>query len=547
MKKILRAFFIPLSFLMVFTLSAQESSDDMQIEDFDSIIDLEEGSDEKADLAEQRPLTILMAQQPLNLDIHTSTYSSEAQILDSLYDGLFSYDPKTLDPLPAIAESYKISRDKKRWTFTLRDDVTFSDGDKITAYTVRESWLSLLRTPGAPYASMLDCIKGAADYRNGLVSEKDVGITARNDKTLVITLLNPTAHLAKLLCHHAFAVCKVKDSGMTDTTVFSGAFTIQNQTENSLTLIKNERYWDAKNVRLPQITIQQSNELKDNSWKFNDGSADWISGMMDTNALLNKNTIRISAIFGTEYLFFSCKNKPWNDADFRNALLTAVPWDLLRQNSLVKASTLIYPLAGYQGVNGISETSPEDALEMMQDARKKLGIPQDEILTITFGISSTSERQKSQAELLKNAWEPLGVELKVQTTPDDRYIDSITGWNADIFSYSWIGDFADPIAFLELFRGGSTLNPSKWQNQKFDELIQKANESTDNGEHYKFLAQAEQILLDDGEVIPISHSISLHALNLQQVGGWYVNALDIHPYKYLYLKKAKVESAPNVI
>ena len=98
MKKILRAFFIPLSFLMVFTLSAQESSDDMQIEDFDSIIDLEEGSDEKADLAEQRPLTILMAQQPLNLDIHTSTYSSEAQILDSLYDGLFSYDPKTLDP-----------------------------------------------------------------------------------------------------------------------------------------------------------------------------------------------------------------------------------------------------------------------------------------------------------------------------------------------------------------------------------------------------------------------------------------------------------------
>ena len=168
-------------------------------------------------------------------------------------------------------------------------------------------------------------------------------------------------------------------------------------------------------------------------------------------------------------------------------------------------------------------------------------------MTITFGISSTSERQKSQAELLKNAWEPLGVELKVQTTPDDRYIDSITGWNADIFSYSWIGDFADPIAFLELFRGGSTLNPSKWQNQKFDELIQKANESTDNGEHYKFLAQAEQILLDDGEVIPISHSISLHALNLQQVGGWYVNALDIHPYKYLYLKKAKVESAPNVI
>ena len=158
-----------------------------------------------------------------------------------------------------------------------------------------------------------------------------------------------------------------------------------------------------------------------------------------------------------------------------------------------------------------------------------------------------SDRQKAQSEILKNAWEPLGVELKVQTTPDDRYVDSIPGWNADIFSYSWIGDFADPIAFLELFRKNSTLNPSSWQDDKFEELITKANETNDVTEHYKLLAQAEQLLLDSGEVLPISHSISLHAVNLQLVGGWYVNALDIHPFKYFYLKEVKIESAPNII
>ncbi|MDY6397341.1 MAG: peptide ABC transporter substrate-binding protein [Treponema sp.] len=515
----------------------------------DTIIDIEsEKSDDKNVIESlQHNFTILVAQQPWNLDIHTATYSSEAQILDSLYEGLFSYDPKTLEPLPAIAESYKISRDKKRWTFTLRENLEFSNGEKINAYTVKNSWLSLLRTHNAPYASMLDCIKGAADYREGKITDGEVGINARNEKTLVVTLINPTAHFAKLLCHHAFAVCTLNQNGSTDTSVFSGAFKIKENTGSSLILEKNEKYWDAKNVHLPQITINQSNELKENSWSYNDGSADWVSGMVDTNALLNKNSIRISAIFGTEFLFFSCKNKPWDDADFRNALLTAVPWEELRKNGLVKATTLIYPLAGYQGVNGITETSGEDALEMMEEARKKLGIPKDEKLSVTFGISAISERQKSQAEILKKAWEPLGVELKIQTTPDDRYIDSIPGWNADIFSYSWIGDFADPIAFLELFRANSTLNPSKWQNEKFEELIQKANESTDNGEHYKYLAQAEQLLLDDGEVMPITHSISLHAVNLQQVGGWYVNALDIHPFKYLYFKEVKVESAPNVI
>ncbi len=495
----------------------------------------------------QRPFTILMAEQPLNLDIHTATYSSEAQILDSLFEGLFSYDPKTLEPVPAIAESYKISRDKKRWTFTIRENICFSDGEKITAYTVRSSWLSLLKTVNAPYSSMLDCIKGAADFRNGKCEENDVGITARNDRTLVVSLVNPTAHLAKLLCHHAFSVCKCKSSSMTDTGVFSGAFVIKEQTSSSLVLEKNEKYWDAKNVHVPKIIIKQSNNLRENAWSFNDGSCDWVSGMMDTNALLNKSSLRISAIFGTEYLFFSCKNKPWNDADFRNALLTAVPWELLRKNGLVAASTLIFPLDGYIGVNGISETSADDAIEMMADARKKLGIPLDQKLTITFGVSSTSERQKSQAEILRSAWEPLGVELKVQTTPDDRYIDSISGWNADLFSYSWIGDFADPIAFLELFRSNSTLNPSKWNNEKFDELIRLANETTDNAEHYKLLAKAEQLLLDDGEVLPITHSICLHAVNLLSVGGWFVNALDIHPFKYLYFKEVKVESAPNVI
>ena len=541
-------FSIFLTGAIFFPIFAQETDSPNGVEDFDSVINLED-ENEKSSVKDslQRNFTIFTSVQAFNLDPHTATYSSEAQILDSLYEGLFSYDPKNLDPLPAICESYKISRDKKRWTFTLREGATFSDGEKITAYSVRSSWLSLLKTVNAPYASMLDCIKGAESYRNGTAGESDVGITVRNDKTLVVTLVNPTAHLAKLLCHHAFSVCKLNSDGYTDTSVFSGAFVIKENTEKSLILVKNEKYWDAKNVHLPQITILQSNDIKENAWSFNDGSADWVSSMVDTNALLNKNAIRISAVFGTEYLFFSCKNKPWNDADFRNALLSAVPWETLRKSGLVKASTLIYPLAGYHGVEGLTETSLDDAKEMMADARKKLKIPENEKLSITFGISSISERQKKQAEILKEAWEPLGVELKVQTTPEDRYVDSIPGWGADIFSYSWIGDFADPIAFLELFRGGSTLNPSNWQDKKFDELLQKANETTDNAEHYKLLSQAEQLLLDSGEVLPISHSISLHALNLQQVGGWYVNALDIHPFKYLFLKESKTESAPNVI
>lgn len=535
---------------LTFSAHAQELSDnsndyfgndepDGYSEEF--FIDELENHSEKRALS-QKNLTIIMAEQNWNLNIHTATYSSEAQILNALYEGLFSYDPKTLEPVPGIAESYRISRNKLRWTFTIRENASFSDGSNITAETVRDSWIALLETPGAPYASLLDCIKGAADFRNGTISREEVGITARDSRTLVVNLSVPAAHLPKILCHQSFSVCKPGEPN-----VFSGAFVIKERTKQSLVLARNEQYWDAANVAIPQITICASNDVTENSWKFNTGTADWISGMVDTNVLLNKDSMRISAVFGTEYLFFSCKNKPWDNAEFRNALLAAVPWDELRRQNLIPAETFIYPLAGYPSVQGISETFPEDALEIIREAKKNAGIPEEQPLKLTFGISASSERQKNQALILQNAWKPLGVELTIQTTPEDRYVDSISGWNADLFTYSWIGDFADPLAFLELFRGNSTLNPSKWNNQKFNELLDKAAETTDAVEHYNLLAKAEQLLLDDGEILPIAHSLSLHAINLSEIGGWYVNALDIHPYKALFFKESQKSSVPNVI
>ncbi len=153
---------------------------------------------------------------------------------------------------------------------------------------------------------------------------------------------------------------------------------------------------------------------------------------------------------------------------------------------------------------------------------------------------------KKEVELLKEAWEPLGVEVKVQTTPEERYLLSIPSWNADLFSYSWIGDFADPLAFLELFREGSTLNQSQWQNKDYNRLLKEAAETNSSVEHNRLLADAERILLDDGVVLPISHSVCLHVVNPATVGGWYTNALDIHPFKYIYFKE-EASSVPNIV
>jgi oligopeptide transport system substrate-binding protein len=124
----------------------------------------------------------------------------------------------------------------------------------------------------------------------------------------------------------------------------------------------------------------------------------------------------------------------------------------------------------------------------------------------------------------------------------DEFIQEI---NADLFSYTWIGDFADPLAFLELFRSNSTLNVTNWKNSEFDKLLDEAALYSDEN-HSKILAQAEQLLLNQGLIIPIQHPVSLNIIDLNSIGGWSVNSFDIHPLKYLFKKEQKI-NLPNVV
>jgi oligopeptide transport system substrate-binding protein len=524
LKKITSSLFIA-AFLFTWNVSAQEEKKTAPEPLFDSSL--------------QRTFFICESASHLDLNPHTSSYSNEAQIINGLQEGLFCYDPKTLDPLPALASSYRISRDKKRWTFTIREGAKLSNGNAITAQTVIDSWLSLQKTPYAPYASLLDCIAGIKEYRENNASIEKVGLKANGQK-LLVTLNSPTAYLPRLLCHHAFAVY-TGNAG-----VFSGAYKISFVNEKGLTLVKNENYWDKDNVALNEIQIIFSDNKKENTWLYNTGRTDWLASSIDSDALISKNDIHLCSLFGTTYLFFTCRNPLWNQADFRNALLAAVPWNELRKDNLIKATSLVYPLTGYPAVEGLTETSEDEAVEMMEEARRKAGIASDKKLEITFGITE-SDYMKELAQLLKDAWEKLGVELVPYKIKDEQYLSNIAYLNYDLFSYSWIGDYADPVAFLELFREGSTLNQTKWTNKDFTEKLNLSDSETDISERYKLLSQAEQILLDDGVIIPISHNLSVHAINLKAVGGWYTNALDIHPFKYLYFMKYEEEKLPNIV
>lgn len=489
-------------------------------------------------LSEQN-FVIIEAKHNYNLNPKTANYSAEAQILTGLYEGLFSYDPITLEPVYAMAKNYRISRDKKRWTFELREGLKFSNGEDITAEKIRSSFISLLATPDAPYSSLLDIVQGAEEFRTNKGSAENVEIYATDENTISFHLKTPASHLPKILCMPSFAVTAENPS------VFSGPFCLAERDEDKIILEKNKNYYDSENTKLDKITILLSNDGAENVFAFNTGSADWIASSFDEKTLISKDSIHLSAEFATQYFFFKfSEDSVFNNLNLRRALLEAAPWDELRANTYVQAQSLVYALNGYPKVEGYSFTDIREAKILMNEARNEFSLPEEEIIKIRFAITDT-DYMKKKAELLKNAWEPLGIQLETVLFPEYEYLNKITETDADLFSYNWIGDFADPLAFLELFRGNSTMNVTGWNSKEFNDLLDEAALYTDE-RHSEILAKAEQLLLDNAVILPVQHPVSVNVINLEETGGWAINAFDIHPLKYLFKRENTSSDIPNI-
>ena len=535
MNKFFTAKVLSRSIIIAMTLSFSplvfsQSGDDFLEQPEEDFLEVEDTS---INDAIQKNFTIILTEHNYDLHPHTAEYNAEAQILTGLYEGLFSYDPITLNPMPAIAKSYLISRDRKRWTFILRDDAYFSNGDKITAESVKKSWISLLKNPKATYSSLFEIVVGAKEFKDGKAKEDELGIHILDEYSLSIHLTSPASHLARLLCMPTFSVTSENSN------VYSGPFVLSEFATENIVLEKNPYYYDKKNTHLEKITFLLSNDDVENSHLFNIGKADWISSAVDLKKIILKNASHISAEFATEYLFFKMRDTIWQHTKFRQALLEAVPWQDLRANTFVPATTLVYPLNGYPKVQGYVYTDKIEALSLMKEARKDANIPEDEILELKVAVSE-SERMKKHIEILREAWSALGVTLTTVEVSTTNYLKEISHTDADIFSYTWIGDFSDPLAFLELFRGNSTLNVSNWNNEDFNRILSEAA-SLNDAQHFERLSQAEQLLLDEALVLPIQHPVSLNIIDLDAVGGWTTNAFDIHPLKYIYKKQPKFE------
>ena len=230
----------------------------------------------------------------------------------------------------------------------------------------------------------------------------------------------------------------------------------------------------------------------------------------------------------------------------RKAVLLAVPWQKLRADTVIAADTFVLPLNGYPAVYGINEYDPEAAKEMIDEVKTSLGKNAPKEIELSLAIPDLIYA-KDQAALISEALKKVGIKVSIQTSPSERYLNGIKDWNADMFTYTWIGDFADPLAFLELFRSASSLRETEWHDKAFDTLLAEAASQENEQLRYAKLAEAEQLLLDESIVLPISHPVSVNAVDLSVLKGWFSNALDIHPFKYLFFNENPLTDSDDFI
>ncbi len=481
-----------------------------------------------------REFVVGMGTEELELNPYKSIYAHEMQIFSALYEGLFTYDPQSLDPVRAQAESFEKSKDGKTWTFVLRSDARWADGTAVTAKDFVESWLYLLAPEtNAEYAVFFDIIKGAKAFRTGKNKSRDsVGLTARDDRTLVVQLDTPAAYFTRLLCHSAFVPVHTSLRGVRtwkpEAVIGNGPFLLAALDSSELLLERNPDYWDASSVMLPAIRILFLESDEQATALFNDGQVDWLTDLADVDTLLAPESIQFAPMFGTGYYFWNASRKPWNDARVRRALALLVPWDEIRteDNYYAPTSVLVLPFAGYESPLGIDARNEEEALRLLAAA----GFPEGKGLPPLRFVSYESETHDANLGIMEAAWLRVGLTVEHVVVPTGTTIRESRQQGYSLSFTSWIGDFADPAAFLLMWTSDSGLNEGGYKSREYDALVARSMEE-DGKTRLATLAEAEAKLLSDAPLLPLYHSLSFNVIDLEAITGWHQNPLDVHPFK----------------
>jgi len=494
--------------------------------------------------------------EPQSLDPHVTTAYTDMNILVGLFEGLTVLDEKTSQALPGVATRWDVSADGLVYTFHLRPEARWSNGDAVTSRDFSYAFRRIL-SPAmvAEYSYMLWPIKNAEAFNAGKISDfAQVGIATPDDLTLRLTLERPTPYLPALATHGTWLPvhqATIEKFGRMDqpgtrwilpgNLVGNGPFVLSNWTPNArIVLDKNPRYWDAASVRLNHLEFFPIENPDVEERNFRAGQLhvtyDVPSSKIPVYQRESPGLLRLDPLLNTWYLNFNCTKPPLDNPLVRRALSLAVDREAISRSiysgAFLAAHSFVPPDCGSYQPAATAQLDLAEARRLLAEA----GYPGGRGLPTLPMTVLNNDKVPKVAEALQALWQKeLGVTLSIEPSEQKIWIQTQQTMNHTLGIMGWVADYADPVTFLQLRAAGNGNNWSGWSNPVFDQLLSTAAITGDAQARYELLHQAETLLLREASASPIVFGARNYLIN-PAVKNWDPAPLGLHLYKKVYLE-----------
>ncbi|MDB5052694.1 MAG: oppA [Bacilli bacterium] len=494
----------------------------------------------------------------------SDTYSS--WVIDHTFEGLFFQDKDGLKP--GQAKEMKVSSDGLTYTFTLKDGLKWSNGDPVTAGDFEFSWKHVLDpNTAAEYAYQIgDYLKGGKEYNSAdpkkvsadeLNKLRDaVGVQAKDDKTLVVTLVSPTPYFKQLTSFYTYypvdkkvVEANPKWAAEASTYVGNGPFKVTEwQKDKVLIAVKNDNYYDKAKITTDKIVW--NNITDDNTaWQmYQNGDLNMIKAVPSSglDAAKASGDLKISPNLATYFYRFNVTKPPFNNVKIRKAFTMSIDRQAIIDN-VTKANqkpAFAFVSPGTQAQDGknkdFRDATPtffkEDAAQAKQllaDGLKDLGLTAFPKVTLTF---NTNANHQKIAEAIQEMWKKnLGVEVQIENVESKVWLARMTKLDYQIMRTGWVGDYLDAMTFIDMFVTDGGNNQTGYSNPEYDKLVKAAKAESDAAKRDQQMHDAEKILMNDMPIMPIYYYVNADAYK-PSLQGYYTPANRYPQFRYITVK-----------
>jgi oligopeptide transport system substrate-binding protein len=483
--------------------------------------------------------------EPDSLDPQKARGFEAQSILRDLCEGLTTLDKKGR-VAPGVARNWDTTLDGLKYTFDLRKDAQWSNGDRV----VGADFVAALRrlvdpATGSAYAQYIDVLANASDIVSGAKSVDTLGVASPDDATVVITLATPAPYLPTLLSHPA--TCPVHRPTLqrqpqaiarAGTMVGNGAFVLKEWIPGAYILVvRNHHYWNDQATRLEgvryllisdenaELARYRGGELQV-TYVVPRGQFDWIRAHL-------ADQLHVSPQLSTYYYGFNLRRDPFKDQPKLRRALSLV----IDREKLTRLVLRVGELPAYgwvpPGVDNYTSQSFDYAelpmsvrIDEAQRLYREAGYSREKPLRFELRYNAGEVHTKLAVAIASMWKEALGVEVRLTQVEFRSLLQDIDRGDVEMFRSSWVGDYNDAYTFAQVLKSDFGVNLPHYSSTRYDALLLSAARQQDPLLRGALLEDAERVMLADHPLLPLYFFVNKHLVK-PQVLGWYDNVMNV--------------------